>query len=222
MRFLLGMISILGTVAYGITLSNLWDSNLVDAPHFRAALLGFLVGSGVWVALGKRLSFFSVFEHELTHLIFGLMMFQRPRSFYASEKRGHVTSDGGNFIDNLAPYYFPTFSYMLLGVYPLLKAEVYGYFFPILGFVTGYHLVSNVAEFSFSESDIRRSGRLFSTVFCIFAAIVAFGFVMAFIIGGYKGGLEFLGAGWHEARDVVASGAGLARRLIALVLHNAG
>ena len=213
MKVIIGVISIIGSIAYGTAIRGLWDSSLLEAPPFKIALAGFLIGAVVWLVLGRKLGFFGVFEHELTHLIFGLMMFQRPRSFYASERKGHVTSKGGNFVDNLAPYYFPTFSYMLLAVFPLLRPGAYPYFYSLLGFVTGYHLVSNITEFGFRQSDIRRSGPLFSVVFCIFAGILAFGFVTAFIIGGFGSGLDFLAAGVWEARDLITGGLSAVRGL---------
>ena len=206
MKFILAIVSIIGSIAYGTAAWKLWDSSLLEMPQFRAALIGFLIGAAVWAVLGRKLGFFGVFEHEFTHLVFGLMMFQRPRSFYASVRRGHVTTEGSNFIDNLAPYYFPTFSYILLAVFPLLKPAAYSYFYPALGFVTGYHLVSNITEFSLRQSDIRRSGRVFSVIFCIFAGILAFGFVAAFVIRGFRGGLDFLVLGWQAARDLFAGG----------------
>jgi hypothetical protein len=213
MKFIIGIVAVIGSIAYGTALWKLWDSSLLEVPVFRTALLGFVMGAAVWAILGRKLAFFGVFEHELTHLVFGLLMFQRPRSFYASDNRGHVMTEGGNFIDNLAPYYFPTFSYMLLAVFPLLKAGAYPYFYAVLGFVTGYHLVSNVTEFGFRQSDIRRTGALFSVVFCIFAGILAFGFVTAFVIAGFHGGLSFVIAGVREARDFLAAALSAARRL---------
>ena len=206
MKFIIGLISLIGTMAYGIAVVKLYDSGLFAIPQIKGAFIGFVVGAGLWVILGRKLSFFATFEHELTHLIFSILMFQRPRSFYASERRGHVSCDTGNFIDGLAPYYFPTFSYMLLGAYPLLKSSSHAYFFPLLGFFTGYHLVSNIAEFEVRQSDIRRSGVLFSIVFCIFAGMLTFGFLMAFVIGGFRGGLDFVAQGWHNTVDVLELG----------------
>lgn len=211
MKFIIGLISVIGAVAYGIALAGLYDSGLFAIPQFKAAFIGFVIGAGVWAALGRRLGFFGTFEHELTHLIFSILMFQRPSSFYASEKRGHVSCDSGNFIDGLAPYYFPTFSYILLGLYPLLKSTSHAYFYPLLGFLTGYHLVSNITEFELRQSDVRKSGALFSIVFCTFAGILAFGFIVAFVISGFRGGLDFLAAGWHNTGDLAQS----AVRLIA-------
>jgi len=88
----------------------------------------------------------------------------------------------------------------------LLKPGAYQYFFSVLGLMTGYHLVSNIMEFGFRQADIRRSGPLFSLVFCAFAALLAFGFLIAFVIGGLRGGIDFLSAGAGEARSLIAGG----------------
>jgi hypothetical protein len=203
-KLVLGLVSLAGTAVFGQVLWHLWQPGLLELPHFRGALAGFLLGAVVWAVWRKRLGFFGVFEHEITHMIFGLLMFQRPRSFYASDRKGHVTTEGSNFVDILAPYYFPTFSYMLLAVYPLLKPGAHPYFFPVLGVVTGYHLISNITEFGFAQPDIRRSGAAFSVVFSIFAGILAFGFVAAFTIRGFEGGLDFFRMGWRYATDLLA------------------
>lgn len=195
--------SIVGFVGYAVVFASLCNSSLFEIGNFRAAFLGLLVGAGIWIILGRRLNFFSVFEHELTHLIFSLIMFQKPRSFYASERRGHVTCERGNFVDGLAPYYFPTFSYLMLAFYPLLKPTAHPYFFPVLGFTTGYHIISNIAEFKPRESDIRRYGAAFSLVFCLFAGVLTVGFLLGFVRGGFGGGLSFIAAGWSQVGAMV-------------------
>lgn len=197
------ILSVIGFAAYGMAAVSLYQPGLFDNSRFTAAFVGFIIGAGIWITMGKRLSFFSIFEHEFTHLIFSLLMLQKPRSFYASEKRGHVSCDRGNFIDGLAPYYFPTFSYVLLGVYPLLRPSAYPVFFPALGLTAGYHLVSNIGEFNPHESDIRRYGVTFSFFFCLFAGMLTLGFLFAFTADGFGGAVGYLVAGWREAGSIL-------------------
>jgi hypothetical protein len=211
-KLLLGVISLAGAIAYGTAIAGMYDSGLFEVPQFKSAFAGFAVGSILWLILGRKLAFFATFEHELTHLIFSILMFQRPRSFYASERKGHVASDSGNFIDGLAPYFFPTFSYLLIGIYPLLRSSAQTVFYPLLGFFTGFHLVSNVMEFGLRQSDIRKAGVVFSLLFSTFAGAVTFGFIAAFVIGGFRGGLDFLVIGAQNVADVVIEGAVLAWR----------
>jgi hypothetical protein len=198
MKLLLGILSVLGATAYGSALVRLYDPAMFEAPQVRAASIGLAAGGLLWLALGRKLRFFGVFEHELTHLVFGLLMFQKPRSFYASEYRGSVTSDRGNFLDGLAPYFFPTYSYLLLALYPALRPEALKFFYPVLGLLTGYHVVSNLGEFKPAESDIRKYGVAFSLLFCAFAGILTLGFLMAFVKSGPGGGLQFIKSGPSE------------------------
>jgi hypothetical protein len=214
LKAILGVISVVGSIAYGLTIIFMFQTGLFEIPQFKSAFIGFVAGVVLWMILGRKLNFFGVFEHELTHLIFSLLMFQKPSSFYASKRRGHVACDKGNFIDGLAPYFFPTFSYILLALYPLLKPSAHGVFFPLLGFFTGYHIISNIAEFKPRESDIRKYGALFSFVFCLFAGTLAFGFLMAFVIGGFGGGLRFLLRGVLEVGTVFLFVATSIRNLI--------
>ena len=211
-KLLLGFISLVGAIAYGIAIVGMYDSGLFEVPQFRAAFIGFVVGAFLWLVLSRKLAFFATFEHELTHLIFTILMFQRPRSFYASERKGHVASDSGNFLDGLAPYFFPTFSYVLLAIYPILRSSAQTVFYPLLGFLTGFHLVSNIMEFEPRQSDIRKTGLVFSFLFCTFAGAVTFGFIAAFVISGFRGGLDFLVIGAESVIDVVAGGAEMAWR----------
>ena len=203
LKLIIGAICIVGLIAYGVAVASLYDSALFSLARFKAAFTGLIVGAGIWVVFGRRLNFFGIFEHELTHLVFSILMFQRPRSFYASEHRGHVSCDRGNFIDGLAPYFFPTYSFFLLAIYPVLKPGAYAYFYPLLGLVTGYHIISNIGEFRPGESDIRRYGTMFSLVFCAFAGVVAAGFIFAFVIDGFPGALRFLADGWREAAKLL-------------------
>lgn len=211
-KLLLGVISLVGVIAYGTAIAGMYDSGLFEVPQFRAAFIGFVAGALLWLILSRKLAFFATFEHELTHLIFSILMFQRPRSFYASERKGHVACESGNFLDGLAPYFFPTFSYVLIGVYPLLRSSAHTVFYPLLGFFTGFHLVSNIMEFEPRQPDIRKGGLVFSFLFCTFAGAVTFGFIGAFVISGFRGGLDFLVIGAQNVTGVVAGGAELAWR----------
>ena len=198
-KLVIGVISVIGAIAYGSVLVSMMDQSLLLIPHVETALIGFVSGAIFWIVLRHKLGFFGVFEHEFTHLIMGLIMFQKPEAFFATAKRGHVRVGGKNFLVDLAPYYFPTFSIILLLVFPFLRESAYAVYFPVLGFITGYHLVSQIIDFRFYQGDIRVSGMAFSVVFCLFASILTFGFVFAFVVGGYGGGYMFLRSGFPEA-----------------------
>jgi hypothetical protein len=205
-KVIVGLISLVGAVTYASVLISMLDTSLLIIPHVETALVGFVSGALFWIVMRHRLGFFGVFEHEFTHLVMGLLMFQKPEAFFATAKRGHVRVGGKNFLVDLAPYYFPTFSVILLLAFPLLKEWAYPIYFPVLGFITGYHLVSQIFDFKFYQGDIRASGRTFSVFFCLFASILTFGFIFAFVVGGYRGGWQFLKAGLPEAGRLLTLG----------------
>ena len=205
-KVIIGVISAVGAVAYASVLLSMMDISLIDIPRVETFLIGFVSGAVFWIVLRHKLGFFGVFEHELTHLIMGLLMFQKPEAFFATAKRGHVRVGGKNFIVDLAPYYFPTFSVILLLIFPVLKESAYPVYFPILGFITGYHLLSQIIDFRFYQGDIRVSGKAFSVFFCFFAGLLAFGFIFTFVVGGYHGGWEFIKAGVPEAGRLLSLG----------------
>jgi hypothetical protein len=200
------VISIIGGAAYGSVLVSMIHRDLLGIERLEIALIGFLSGAVFWLVLRKKLGFFGVFEHEFTHLVVGLIMFQKPEAFFATSSRGHVRVGGKNFFVDLAPYYLPTFSVFLLVIYPLLRDAAYPVYFAVLGFMTGYHLVSNIIDFKFYQGDIRVSGRFFSVCFCLFAGLLAFGFIFAFVLGGYGGGWEFIKSGFPEAGRLLTLG----------------
>jgi hypothetical protein len=202
----IGIISALGAAAYASVIISMMKLSLLDRPSVEIALIGFVSGALFWIVLRKKLGFFGVFGHEFAHLVMGLLMFQKPEAFFATASRGHVRVGGKNFLVDLAPYYFPTFSVVLLLVFPLLKASAYPVYFAVLGFVTGYHLISQIIDFKFYQGDIRVSGKAFSVLFCLFASLLAFGFIFAFVVGGYRGGWEFIKAGVPEAGRLLELG----------------
>jgi len=205
-KVVIGVVSVIGVAAYTSVLVSMIDRSLLDLPNVEVALIGFVSGAIFWIVLRKKLGFFGVFEHEFTHLVMGLLMFQKPEAFFATATRGHVRVGGKNFLVDLAPYYFPTFSVILLLIFPLLKPSAYPVYFAVLGFMTGYHLVSQMIDFKFYQGDIRVSGKVFSVVFCLFASLLAYGFILGFVVGGYHGGWEYLKAGVPAAGRMLELG----------------
>jgi len=205
-KAIVGAVSAVGIAAYASVLVSMMTWDVLDAGNVRIAATGFVAGAVFWVALRKKLGFFGVFEHEFAHLVMGLLMFQKPEAFFATATRGHVRVGGKNFLVDLAPYYFPTFSIILLLVFPLLKESSYPAYFAVLGFMTGYHLLSKMIDFKFYQGDIKVSGKAFSVFFCLFAGLLTFGFIFAFVVGGYRGGWEFLKAGVPEAGRLLSLG----------------
>jgi hypothetical protein len=189
---IMGLISVIGIYSFSVAWVEVYR-NFSFTDFSRLFFYGFAAGFAFWIFLGRFLRFFQNFEHELTHLLVGLLFFKRPRAIFASEDEGGLVSlYGGNFIITLAPYFLPTFSLLILPFFLLFQATYHSYLYVILGFLTGYHVISTFEEFNFRQPDIQVSGRLFSIVFCLLGNIVMLGFVFAFAKDGFPAGWEFL------------------------------
>lgn len=205
-RFIVAILSIFLSIGYGLALIRFVPRLNINDPSLRYFLYGF----GAFIPLGviwlRKAHFFSTFEHELTHLLVGLLFFKKPAGFAVSESQGGITSlYGGNFLIALAPYFLPTFAYILLPFYLIIDPRFHLFYFAVLGLLTSYHIFSTAQEFSYKQSDIIKSGKVFSTFFLIFTNILVYGFLIAFIIGGFKEGGLFLKTGFFESSSWMAS-----------------
>lgn len=173
-----------------------------DSRSLQLFLLGFGIFIPVWFIWVRHSDFLNTFEHEVTHMLVGLLMLKRPRKLHVTHGAGgHVLIQGSNnFIITLAPYFLPTFSYLLLFIYPLL-ADIYRpHFYVTLGLTTSYHVFSTWQETSLVQTDIHANGVVFSLMFIIAANIIAYGFLLAFILGGWHAGGSFLLEGFTNLK----------------------
>lgn len=203
---IIAILSIFLSIGYGITLIRIVPTLNIHHPPLQYFIYGFVAFIPLWLIWGRRAYFFSTFEHEFTHLLVGLLFFKKPVGFIATASEGGLTElYGGNFLITLAPYFLPTFSYLFLPFYLIIEPRFYPLYFAVLGLITSYHIFSTIQEFSYRQPDIIHSGRIFSTFFLIFANIFVYGFLIAFIIGGFKEGWLFIKMGLIESKDWIAS-----------------
>ena len=110
---------------------------------------------------------------------------------------------GNNFIVSLAPYFVPLFSLVLMALMPLFDSTVNLYACGVLGLVTGYHVISNMQEFSLQQPDIRSHGLIFSTLICLLGNIIALGTVVGFLQQAWPGSWGYLKSGARETAAIV-------------------
>ncbi|NNF00979.1 MAG: hypothetical protein HKN25_18325 [Pyrinomonadaceae bacterium] len=104
--------------------------------------IGFVLFLIVWVIFRRALQVVCTFEHELTHLVFGLLFLKRPHAFVVTLREGgHVKLSGSNFLIFLAPYFFPTISYFLIPIAFFVPRESMPVYLSILGASVAFHLV---------------------------------------------------------------------------------
>jgi len=203
LKFIVMILSIILAVSYGFSLFLICRSVNLQQVSLRFFAYGFIPYALIWFVSLRRSYFFSTFEHEFTHLIVGLIFLKKPAGFHATEKEGGSTIlYGSNFIITLAPYFLPTLVLLIFPVYLILDPQFHKYYFILLGILTAYHFLSTWQEFSYRQPDIIKSGKIFSTVFLIFANIFCYGIVITFVLGGFELSGDYIVNGLLKIKDV--------------------
>lgn len=163
-----------------------------------------------WKLFKKRFMYsFSVFEHELTHILVAKLFFLKTLRFEVSprkhvegqvvvgvEGRGAFTRIISVFF-SLAPYYVPTLMLLVFVVYPLLSPRMSSFFFFLVGFTAAYHLLTTFLEFGFHQADIQKHGEYFSTAFILLGNIIFFGIALVVVVNeGFQAVPRFLVSGF--------------------------
>ncbi|MCY7348373.1 MAG: hypothetical protein LH614_19430 [Pyrinomonadaceae bacterium] len=173
--------------------------------------LWFLAGAAIFfpcLFAAKRLfhsgwCYLQTLEHELTHLLIGLLFLKIPTGIRVSaHEGGEVRQIGfgttGQIWVTLAPYFFPTISIAVLipayftglNTLPLLG---------VLGWTTAFHLVTNWSETSFRQPDLQKAGILKTILILPIMNLICYGAVLAFVADGSKGFGNFWQSGFREA-----------------------
>jgi hypothetical protein len=143
-------------------------------------------------------SYLQTLEHELTHLLVGLLFLKIPVGIRVSAHEGGevrqigLSTTGQTWV-TLAPYFFPTVSLAVLifAYFANLNSKL---LLGILGWTTMFHLVMNWSETSFRQPDLQKAGLLKTLLILPVMNLICYGSVLAFVAGGGKG----FGSFWHQ------------------------
>ena len=157
--------------------------------YFSAGALAFVPCYG----LAKRLfpgvwNYLETFEHEMSHLLIGLLFLKIPVGLRVSaHEGGEVRQIGwgttGETWVTLAPYFFPTVSLAVVAVSYAAGLQTKWTLF-VLGWTTVFHLVSNWTETSFRQPDLQKAGILKTLLILPLMNLICYGAVLAFVAGG--------------------------------------
>ncbi len=131
-----------------------------------------LAGAGCWWGISLLLPkpmWVYVFGHELTHALWTWLLGGRVKAFRARSTGGHVVVTKSNFIIALAPYFFPLYAMMLVGVF--LAGQLFWnwqpyivWFHLLLGAAYAFHLTLTWHILKHEQTDITEHGYVFSCV----------------------------------------------------------
>jgi hypothetical protein len=110
-----------------------------------------------------------VFGHELTHALWVVLMGGRVSRFRVSREGGHIVTNRTNFFIALAPYFFPLYSILAIGIYGLIglfyNVPPYGrLLYAIIGVTWAFHATFTIWMIPKSQTDLKDHGTFFSLV----------------------------------------------------------
>ena len=131
-----------------------------------------LAGAACWVVIFFLLPkpmWIYVFGHELTHALWTWLFGGQVKKMKVTSKGGHVVISKSNFLIALAPYFFPLYTVIVIGVFALgnLFWNWHGYlawFHLLLGAAYAFHITLTIQVLHTQQTDITSQGYLFSGV----------------------------------------------------------
>lgn len=132
----------------------------------------FSLGALLWLVtffgLPRPLQIY-VFGHELTHAVWVWIMGGRVHQFHVGKEGGHILTDKTNTWIALAPYFFPLYSLLVIGLYGLaaLFVDVTPYrqlLYGAVGATWAFHLSFTCWMIPKGQPDLTYGGTFFSLV----------------------------------------------------------
>lgn len=131
-----------------------------------------LAGAACWIViflLMPKPMWLYVFGHELTHALWTWLFGGRVKKMKVTSAGGHVVTSKTNFVIALAPYFFPLYAVLVVGVFALGHL-IWGWqkylivFHLVVGMAYAFHLTLTFHVLQTRQSDITSQGYLFSGV----------------------------------------------------------
>jgi hypothetical protein len=162
-----------------------------------AIVAGFSIYLVVWFFYFSRPSagsFFSTFEHELTHAIFAWATFKKVTGLKATWREGGVCSwEGGkNWLIFIAPYFFPTLMLVPIVLSFVVKREYFEAVEIMLGAVMAYHMTSTYLETHSNQTDLQETSFLFAFLFLPTANIMVYTTALIYFVRGPKEASDYV------------------------------
>jgi len=179
LKYPVALVAVLLTFELFHVLYEVLEYVYVHLEFYKDFFMGMLAYMVSWVLIFRKISgkWFFVIEHEFTHTLFALLTFHRINAFVATSKGGgFINFSGvanGNWLILIAPYFFPTFSMIIILLIYFSEVQHYPILMILLGYTFLYHIHSTIEETSHKQSDLQRVGLWFSWSFLPAANLLA-------------------------------------------------
>ncbi|OGS44808.1 MAG: hypothetical protein A2539_04265 [Elusimicrobia bacterium RIFOXYD2_FULL_34_15] len=153
--------------------------------------------SEIWFFVGFTIFFFVflirslpgqiyIFGHELTHAIWAIFFKGKIKEFNVSEKSGNVVTTKTNFFITLAPYFFPIYTFIIILLFYILAlffntSKYTEWLFLFVGVTYSFHIFLTAESLITGQSDVKKTGSMFSYFIIIFFNLFIIVFLLKFI-----------------------------------------
>jgi len=166
--FLLPLCAILSQTFFTAFARATMDQRLWAGEEFWFFSLGVVLWMIAFFGL-KRPVLGYVFGHELTHALWVLLMGGRVSKFKVGRDGGHIVASRTNFFIALAPYFFPLYSILAIGIYGVIglfnNVQPWGrLLYAVIGVTWAFHATFTLWMIPKNQTDLRDHGTFFSLV----------------------------------------------------------
>ncbi|MBU4312117.1 MAG: hypothetical protein KJ706_05310 [Candidatus Omnitrophica bacterium] len=212
LRFILSILLIPACVAITICFYDGITSITAISESGLSFIFGVLAYCILHLLIFKP-DFLYVLGHELTHAVAAIFSGGKATKINVSGKGGSVRSTGPNVFVMLAPYLIPGYAVLLAILYFLLSffidvGRFSDLFIFLIGFTLMLHLTYTSQSMREKQSDLIKSGYLFSISFIYIAnLVIVFGIIsllfkeadfLDFISGAYVRSEQFYYSFWRQ------------------------
>jgi hypothetical protein len=225
MKIVLSVLSLILLKGIFIGFFNGAVSLLGNSEIFTPFLIGLAISGVAHYLLIKKLPIISTFEHELTHAIVALLFFRKVSNFIVTNGQGGSVSHSGKFGGKfgslnitLAPYFLPTFTFIIVLFRPQIPIEYIMWFDIFISFTFGYHLFSTIDEIKINwtkvsfksaksndltKSDIAKSGYIFSFIYILTLTTLIHGIIIWIWLDDYNGIINYFTTIYNSSKTLV-------------------
>lgn len=168
---LVGLLLLPACWAVSVAVYSLYMDSVQNTVEGGGEVWALPIGFMLWVLLFfllPRPFRTYVLGHELTHALWAMMMGARVGGLKVDSRGGHVELSKSNFLITLAPYFFPFYTFIVIGVYYLAAVWVDVSQYKIwwlgaVGFTWSFHLTFTINMLAaVDQPDVQEHGRIFS------------------------------------------------------------
>jgi len=132
-----------------------------------------------------------IFGHELTHALAMFISAGKVKSFKVGKKGGEVKGTKSNLFISLAPYFFPTYTLIIILLWIFAKQfwdvrDFISVFLFAVGLTLTFHFVMTVEFLKTKQPDLIKSGYLFSIALIYFINLSIAALILNFVFTDFS------------------------------------